>query len=77
MEADAYRAMMQIVTSRGSNNCVVYSGRRALMSHGCLLITKKCVYMCKVIGGVIRYRVTVASFNENRKFTFLPHKHQW
>jgi len=56
-----------------SKYCVVYSGRRAPMSHRCLLNTKTCAVFCKGTGGVIRYRVTVASFNKNRKFTSFPH----
>jgi len=50
---------------------------RAPMSHRSLLITKKCAVVCRVIGGVIRDRVTVASFNKNRKVTFFCIKRSW
>jgi len=55
----------------------IYSGRRAPMSHRSLLTTKKFAACRKGIGGMSRDWMTVASFNENRKFTFFCIKHSW
>jgi hypothetical protein len=53
----------------------IHDCRRAPMSHRSLLTAKKRALVNKGNGGVMRDRVTVASFNKNKKVTFFCSKH--